>query len=233
MNEEHSPANVDWFRVRLPCLYDLYDRSDKSHPGNYFPYFFASRSEMLIEQILKPWDEILGRLDLKAREQLIKKALNFVTKKATDRGYAQLFNHLNEARGYTLLGDRGYNEISFIDCGDQQSPDLFGKSQNSTAILEVKTINESDKDIDWKEHDRFRTRTVTGLSDGFGLKLRSTIAEARKQLDAYPKPVDKKIALLLIRFDTDNILEARNHTALQNLIEANQIDGMEVVHDVI
>lgn len=138
-----------------------------------------------------------------------------------------------------MLVDRGYHQISFIDCKCQQnkkrkkSPDLLGESQNSTAILEVKTINVSENELDWKERDRFQTRTVMGLSDEFGKKLHLTIANAKAQLDMYPKSVDKKIVLLLIRFDMDNVLEARNYTALQNLIEANKIDGLEIVHDVI
>jgi len=237
--DEQSLADAGWFRERLPRLYDLYDRSDKKHPDNYFTNFSARRAEILFEKIFKPWEETLGRLDPKAWEQLVTKTLPYVTKKCLRREYTQLFDHLNEARGYVLLADRGYGEISFIDCKYQQkkkqteSPDLLGKSQNSTAILEVKTLNVSEKELDWKECDRFQTRTVTGLSVEFGKKLCSTIAKAKEQLDMYPKSVDKKIVLLLIRFDMDNILEAHNYTALKNLIKTNQIDGLEIVHDVI
>ena len=237
--DEQSLANADWFRVRLPRLYDLYDSSDKSHPDNYFTNYSARRVELFFETIFKPLEETLKKLDTKAWQQLVKKTLDSVIKKSSRREYAQLFNFLNEARGYALLIDRGYDQISFIDCKCPQkkkqnkSPDLLGESQNSNAILEVKTINVSEKELDWKERNRFQTRTVTGLSDKFGEKLRLTIASAREQLDAYPKLVDKKIVLLLIRFDMDNIIEARNYTALQNLIEANQINGIEVVHEVI
>jgi hypothetical protein len=231
--DEQSLANIDRFRMRLPLLYDLYDRSDKSHPDNYFTYFFASRGEMLVEKILEPWDEILGKLDPKAWQQLIEKTLNFVTKKSPDRGYAQLFNHLNEARGYALLADREYNEISFIDCEDQQSPDLLGKSQNSTAILEVKTINESEIDLNWKRQDRFQTRTAIRLTNAFKNKLLATIEKAKEQLEAYPESVDRKIVLLVVRFDLDNMVEHRNYADLQNFIETIQISGLEVVHEVI
>jgi hypothetical protein len=203
------------------------------------PTFLRVVPRFFFEKIFRPWEEILGKLGSKAWEQLIEKTLDSVTKKSPRREYAQLFNFLNEARGYALLVDRGYERISFIDCKcrrkkkQKKSPDLLGESQNSTAILEVKTINVSEKELDWKERDRFQTRTVTGLSDEFKKKLCLTIDHARKQLDAYPKSVDKKIVLLLIRFDMDNILEARNYTGLQSLIEANQIDEVEVVHEVI
>ena len=234
--DEQSLASVNWFPVRLPRLYDLYDRSDKTHPDNYFANFPARRAEILFEKIFKQWEETLRALDPKAWEQLTEKTLDSGTKKHPRRQYAQLFDFLNEARGYALLVDRGYDQISFIDCKCRQkkkSPDLLGESQNSTAILEVKTIDISDKELDWRERDQFQTRTVIGLSDKFREKVCSTIDHARKQLDAYSKSVDKKIVLLLVRFDMDNILEARNYSALQNLIATNQISGLEIVHEVI
>ena len=113
--DEQSLANADWFQERLPRLYDLYDRSIKSHSDNYFTNYSARRAEINFETCFKPLEEDLEKLDSKAWEKLIEKTLNCVTEKSPRRGYAQLFNHLNEARGYALLADRGYNEISFID----------------------------------------------------------------------------------------------------------------------
>jgi hypothetical protein len=37
----------------------------------------------------------------------------------------------------------------------------------------------------------------------------------------------------MMKTKTLNMLEAHNYTALQDLINANQIDGLEIVHDVI
>ena len=249
--DEQSLASVNWFPVQLPRLYDLYDRSDKSHPDNYFTNFSATRAEMFLKTIFQPMEERLQKLDTEAWKQLVEKTLDSVTTKLIraqannasetrpSRFWAPLYDFLNEARGYALLADRGYQKISFIDCNCQdkkkqrKSPDLLGESQSSTAILEVKTINESDKDLEWKERNQSQTRTVTGLSAEFRKKLSSTIAKASAQLNAYPKPVDKKIVLLLIRFDMDNILEASNYTTLQAMIETIQISGLDIVHDVI
>jgi hypothetical protein len=236
MNRQ-SLANADWFQARLPRLYDLYDRSIKSHPDNYFTYYSAATADDFFETCFKPLEEALEKLDSKAWEKLIGKALNYVTEKSPRRGYAQLFNHLNEARGYALLADRGYDEISFIDCENEnrRSPDLFGKSQNSKAILEVKTINESEKDINLKLEDSLQSRSATRLSKEFENKLHATIEEAKEQLDAfaYPDSIDKRIIFLVVRFDLDNWVADHNFIVLRELVEAIQIPGLEVVHEVI
>lgn len=237
--DEQSLASVGWFRGRWPRLYNLYDQSDKSHPDNYFTNCSAARADMWSKKFFQPMEDRLQKLDAEAWEQLVKKTLDSVTTKLIRRSWAPLYDFLNEARGYAWLADHGYKKISFIDCNcldkkkQRRSPDLLGESQNSTAILEVKTINESDKYLESRERNKFQTRTVTGLSAEFRKKLNLTIAKASAQLDAYPKPVNRKIVFLLIRFDMDNMLEASNYTALQKLIETNQISGTEIVHEVI
>jgi hypothetical protein len=129
----------------------------------------------------------------------------------------------------------GHDEISFIDCEDEnkRSPDLFAKSQNSKAILEVKTINESEKDINLKLEDSFQSRSATRLSKEFENKLYATIEEAKEQLEAYPDSVDKRIVFLVVRFDLDNWVADGNFIVLRKLVEAIQISGLEVVHKVI
>jgi hypothetical protein len=64
------------------------------------------------------------------------------------RGWVQLWNHLNESLGCVFLADRGYRSIQFIDCGDGTTPDLLGQTETEGAVVEVKTVNNLECDID-------------------------------------------------------------------------------------
>jgi len=231
MNKEVL-ADADWFQMRLPHFYRLYERSDKLDPDNYFKNYSALVAEECLETCFRPLDEILGKLDPKAREQLFEKALDYVVKKDPRRGHFQLFNCLNEARGYVILDERGYDEISFIDCKNQSkgSPDLLGKLKNSKAILEVKTINESEENVDRRfNNDPLQVRSARRLSDEFKGKLIKTIKCAKeKQLDAYPESVDKKIVLLLVRFDLDNLVADANFALLREWVAEIGIEYPEL-----
>jgi len=94
----------------------------------------------------------LSRLDSKAWKALIEKVLRYSCSKRGSIKRGQFWNHLNEVRGYLLLAERGYSEIDLIPETDVERADLVGKFPKRV-ILEVKTINRSDDDI---ERDRKR-----------------------------------------------------------------------------
>src|SRR6185369_1149062 len=135
----------DWLFSVCPKGFDLYQRSDKGNPKNYFDFRelcpSASGSFALSEKTF-------ARLDAKSWEKLREKALPYVTVDDRLRRYQQLWSALDEARGYVLLADEGYEQIEFIEPkkdkkGNPQSPDLTATKDCSTAVLEVKTVNES------------------------------------------------------------------------------------------
>jgi hypothetical protein len=79
---------------------------------------------------------------------LPQRTLPHVCEKDVRRGWVQLWNHLNESLGCVFLADRGYRSIQFIDCGDGTTPDLLGQTETEGAVVEVKTVNNLECDID-------------------------------------------------------------------------------------
>src|SRR5436190_1295359 len=85
-------------------------------------------------------------------------------------------NDLDEARGWVLLKERGYQNIRFIGKQNEKTPDLLGTKDNSTAILEVKSLNQSDEDISNRAAWPPQVISVRhGLSDKFKQRLQRSI----------------------------------------------------------
>ena len=131
----------NWIAFTFPRLFNLYQRSNKDDPKNYFNFKELFPIAYLGAQAYGEIEQILSRLDSTAWEKLSKKALAGVKADDPTRRHHQLFNLLNEARGYAHLLDEGYTHIEFIEDLTGKSPDLFAKKNDSTAILEVKTVN--------------------------------------------------------------------------------------------
>lgn len=117
-------------------------------------YIEWGERESLIQNDAERIENILAQLDSVAWEELIKKVLPFSCDKDKIYGWRQFYNHLNEARGYVLLKNRGYSQISFVQTSSSRHgpvskcADLVGLSPTSRAILDVKTINVSDDEIE-------------------------------------------------------------------------------------
>ena len=224
----------NWLLSVSPRLFDLYQQSEKDDPKNYFDF-----------KELFPWasasfartEETLARLDVEAWRKLCEKALPYVTVDDPLRRYQQLWSALDEARGYVLLADQGYNQIEFIEPkknkkGSAQSPDLTATKDGSTAILEIKTINESNDCLGPNAAWRHGAITVRpDLSEEFKGKLVSTIEHARKQLNSYPHRTNRKIVLLVVRFDHGQKTGGHLYEELNNFIVSQPTkDGAEVYH---
>jgi hypothetical protein len=240
MNGKSDSAQLkeaeDWLFSVSPRLFDLYQRSEKSHPKNYFDF-----------KTLFPWasksfartEEILARLDLESWGKLCEKALPYVTVDDLLRRYQQLWNTLDEARGWVLLAYQGYEQIRFIEPkrnkkGYPQSPDLTATKDGSSAILEVKTINESNEclgpDAAWR-HGAITVRP--NLAEEFKGKLVSTIEQARIQLNSHPLPSDRKIVLLVVRLDYGQKTGGHLYEELGEFISSQPIkEGVEIYHQV-
>lgn len=101
-----------------PRLHDLYVNSERGHSENYFARF---QNHMNFEHGREVYSELEKRLSLlsvSAWSSLRCKALKYVKKKHAKRAWTQLFDILNEAYGYELLLNAGYDKenITFI-CG--------------------------------------------------------------------------------------------------------------------
>jgi hypothetical protein len=219
---------ADWL-FNFPRLLDLYQHSDKSNPRNYFNVEFPLP--------LSKEEEQFARLDSESWKTLRNKALPYVSLDDPLRNYQQLWSTLDEARGYVFLADQGYEQIEFIEPdkrkkGGQQSPDLVGYKVGSTAILEVKTVNESNENLDpnaaWR-HEAIQVRS--DLSPEFKGKLVSTIGQARNQLNSYPHPSNRKIVLLVVRLDDGEKTGGHLYNELGSFIASQPVqNGVEVYH---
>jgi len=215
----------------FPRLFDLYQHSDKSNPQNYF--------NVECPLPLSKEEERFARLDSKSWKILRKKAVPYISLDDPLRHYQQLWNTLDEARGYVFLADQGYERIEFIEPitskkGGQQSPDLVGHKARSTAILEVKTVNESNENLgpnaEWR-HGAIQVKS--DLSPEFKGKLVSTIEQARNQLNSHLHPSDRKIVLLAVRLDYGQKTGGHLYEELESFMASlPRKDGIEIYHQI-
>lgn len=120
------------------------------------------------------------------------------------RGWTQLFEKLNEAKGYCFLKSIGGSDIRFITRATKnniETPDLVGRRNTSQALCEVKTINISDKLVNARINILVRD-TNNNLTAGLINKLTSTFTKAASQLNSYSKSSDtQKYIYLVIAYD--------------------------------
>ncbi len=225
----------------FPRFYELYELSDQSHPDNYFTRVFQNRftyERDLTQMSYGPLEKALEQLDEEAWRQLKEKALPLITQKHPRREWSQLFNHLYEAFGYEWLAKKGYTEIQFIarlDKKSKRTPELFGKSETSKALLEVKTINSSEQEIDRRKIFPPPLLDLTqGLSDGFKNKFLDDIKNAREQMEKYDVPTDRKIVLIVIRPDCEFWCNGKVYAEIDEMASKMCAPDFEVVvHQLI
>lgn len=178
----------------------------------------------------------LQGLDVEAWEFLKGEALPRLRSPHSTRGWQQLFDTLNEAKGYNHLVRIGCTDIKFIPRATTdkvQTPDLRGFLGPTRVLCEVKTINVSDD-----EANRFATggvgTTLRNLEKEFFDKLSSVIRTAASQLLAFDKDLtSRRIAYVVFNFD-DRIHEYADD--YQQQIEAHiagaSLPNIEVVLEV-
>ena len=243
----------------FPRLYELYRESEQDSETNYFKDFDSvltippdkSPARSSYERLEKE----LGELDKAAWQELRQKALKCITIKNELRGHNQLFECLNEAKGYLYLNSEGYKEIHFIPKENSKTPDLIARRGSSVALLEVKTINESEDELNWislnsKEFtlywkarlekreppvQRKLVREVRqGLDDSLKCKIAVKIWEAKCQLLGYDiEKVDRRIVYLAIRLDILTAMNPRNIDELAAYIQQQSDNQIEVVHTLL
>ena len=216
----------NWVAFNFPRLFDLYQRSNKDAPENYFNFKDLFPIAYLGAQAYQEIEQILSRLDSSAWEELSKKALTGVSLDDPTRRYHQLFNLLNEARGYAYLLDEGYAHIEFIKDLTGKSPDLRATRNEVIALLEVKTLNQSDEDI--KNENLRKNQAIKvdpTLSDNFKTRIKRCIRDAEKQLDRYS--ADRKIVYLYIE------MESHQRTCFESYIQLKLFIGNQNRNDLV
>lgn len=145
---------------RLNQLYGKIEdeRIIRAKPDNVLAgYIRRDEFQELVQKHAELFEQILQQLDPVAWDVLIRNVLPYSCSKVKSRVWQEFWNHMDEARGYVLLKERGYTDVEFIPREktkkgkNEQFADLEGKTLVSRAILEVKTINRSDDDL--HKHD--------------------------------------------------------------------------------
>jgi hypothetical protein len=146
----------------------------------------------------------LQGLDAEAWEFLKGEALPRLKAQHPTRKWQQLFDTLNEAKGYNHLARIGCTDIKFIPRATTdkvQTPDLRGLLGATRVLCEVKTINVSDDEANRLAGDGVGT-TLPYLEQPFLDKLSSTIRTAASQLLAFDKDLaSRRIVYVVFNFD--------------------------------
>jgi hypothetical protein len=225
-------------REELPRIFELIDGlNDRTSPNAYFQDFEKQIKENLIK--MKHFLHIesdLENLDSNAWEHFKKKVVPLFEKKHTDRAWQPAFDIMNEAKAYKyLIHHLGCVDVKFIpQSNEQKTPDLCGRLGETWALCEVKTINSSD--------DEARVRGEMGtvrsvdrfLPEAFFRKLKDTLENAKKQLDAYSQNADHiKIIYIILNFD-DNLHENFRYYMKQinHCVAELWIPEIEIILDV-
>lgn len=121
------------------------------------------------------------------------------------RGWQQLFDTLNEAKGYACLQRIGCERIRFVPRSSGLTPDLEGYLDDRV-LCEVKTINVSQEEARHRARVQQGTIEVTSpafrLADGFLAKLSAVLSRASQQLMSYDVTAQaRRIILVVLHFD--------------------------------
>lgn len=168
--------------------------------------YFANLDQMLTEQnsSYSLLEDNLGRLDDSAWSFFRDELKPYLFKKDKKRGWTQLFDKFNEAKGYGYLLDKGCSSVEFIPPSrvkGVETPDLLGRKGEEVYLCEVKTINQSD--IHRERVIERKTGSVDDqLNEGLREQLKAVTGKARKQLESYKcENVLSMIAYILIQND--------------------------------
>jgi len=222
----------------FPRLYELYRDSNQASEANYFAKFDKVLDNPNARPHYEQLEKDLEQLDRGEWNVLKQKAYRYVTVKHNRRAYEQLFNTLSEVKGYLYLKSEGYEEIHFIPEKDTWTPDLCGHSGSALILMEVKTINTSDDELDWiTENSKFQKGSMqarevqVGLPHSLKHKISDTVNTAKRQLMNYAcKAVQRRIAYILIHLDIKVALGLRNSDELATYVRKQGNKQIEVIY---
>jgi hypothetical protein len=208
----------------------LYQRSDKNDPKNYFRFEELFPIAYLGAQAYREIEGVLAILDSTAWRTLSKKALSNVTADDAIRRYHQLFNILNEARGYAYLAEDDCERIEFIEDITCKSPDLLAKKNGSTVLLEVKTLNQSDEGIKNETlHKKEAIKVEPLLSRKLKTRIKRSIRDAREQLERYSLGADRKIVFLFLEMESSQRTCFESYLHLKSFIAEQNSNELKIV----
>jgi len=230
------------FRRRYPRLSELMDlvKDSINESSNYFSNFESIVSEN--PNAAAKYDVLekeLSELTVQAWDQLKTKCLSYICRPSATRWWQQLFDCLNEAKGYVYLKVSGYTDIQFIPETRVKRPDLIGHRPDRDAVLEVKSIGESCESLLRKAElgrrltagePLFSSEVPFGVNDRLKAKFLDDLKTAANQLTAYrPSENLRRVAFFVIKYDYDLSIGDANDQEMQSIARDNKPGGVDIV----
>ena len=107
----------------------------------------------------------------------------------------------------------------------------MAKKLGSFAILEVKSVNPSEEDINQQAtQEREAIKVNPKLTEKFKTRIKRSIRDAREQLDAYPYSTDRKIVFLIVQMELAQSTCGESYFELNSFITNQNTDDIEVIH---
>lgn len=190
----------------FPRLFELYLASNTQAPSNWFLQNGVIDALQRNDATARDIERELEELDDGAWDALKAKAKHYVHKTDEYGYHKQLFECLNEAKGYLYLKREGYKEIKFLEARlGQGTPDLSGWRLGRLAAVEVKTVNESVGQKKYFETPRETREMVEAeytVPEGLKAEILRAIESARSQLVGYDAiEIGRRIIYLVFRPD--------------------------------
>jgi hypothetical protein len=225
---------TNW-EIHFLRLSDLYRSSDVTNSSNYF------LQDNVISALSKPsqtaveLEKELQKLSANAWTEFKPKALKYVCVTHHRRDHNALFECFNEVKGYISLSSK-YEDIHFIPESSTKTPDLIASSKTSSALMEVKTINESDQELDYFDiplEERDPLTAEHAVSESLRAKVSSAISEAEKQLlGDTAHTVHERIIYLVVRLDFQCATSGTTHD-LDSFLKGQSGNGSKIEYQIL
>jgi hypothetical protein len=231
----------DW--SQFPRINSLFQDSEFENPTNYFSLAIhcGVLKFGLAQRFYLQLERELSLLDVVAWNQFRQKVSRYISIVDNRRGYQQLFDCFNEVKGYVFLNSQGYRGIEFItENNSARTPDLICKDGDRVTLVEVKTINNSDDEIEHIKNNSTGQGMIARdvlhiLPTPLMNKIRSTIDRASEQLLSYKVEVkiNRRIIYLCIKPDVILLLDNQNIDTLKDFCQSLQSENIEIVSEFI
>jgi len=173
--------------IRLKELVSLHPAEDERSRFSNFWESFCEIPERV--QAFTLIENELSELDNESWNSLKDEVKELCIKSDERRGWNQLFEKLNEAKGYCFLKSIRCSNIRFIPRAKKnniETPDLEGWRNTSQVLCEVKTINVSEDLVSARINISVMS-AQNKLTSELINKLESTFTKAASQLNTYSK----------------------------------------------
>lgn len=220
-------------REQFPRLYGLRDELQSPVPPTAYDFDVGDNPVAL--KCLGEIESDLQGLDSASWRFLKADLAPLMTKKDPKRGWRELFDKLNEAKGYNYLVRAGCTDVRFIPRSSiqgQKTPDLEGSLGGTKVLCEVKTINVSEAECA-RRNGGGVSSTPMQLPLEFVNKMKSVLEVAKDQMVAYcPAPRTKKVAYVIVNYDDLLHLCAERYAAqIGAFVATKPIPELEIVFD--